>query len=498
MSLPDPTPRPIDHLLLDGSADAPALVTKSVTLSYAGAEKAVGALATALAAKGFAPGARVATWLPKTIEACLMPLAAARAGLVHIPVNPVLRRAQVAHILADSGASMLLTSTDRVASMANGDIPDTCALWLEKDAIAARNDGGGLPPSAADPSLLAAILYTSGSTGRPKGVMLSHANLWLGAVSVADYLGLSADDRTLAVLPLGFDYGQNQLFSTWKAGGCVVPFDYLVSRDVLKAVVRHEITTLAAVPPLWLQLTENDWGEAGASIRRVTNSGGALTPALIDQMRNAFPRADIYPMYGLTEAFRSTYLPPALVAKHPTSMGRAIPFADIMVVGPDGQESDEGELVHAGPLVAQGYWRDAERTAARFKPAPSWSACAGMAVWSGDTVRRDIDGLLYFVGREDEMIKSSGHRISPLEIEEAALASGGVSEAVAHAVPDSRLGQAIRLVARGDGNEDQLRAFLKTELPSHMQPRVIDWRDAMPKNANGKIDRAALRAEVTS
>ena len=497
MTLPDPTPRPFDHLLLDGNAHAPALVTKSVTLSYADAENAVGALAAALTAQGFTPGARVATWLPKTIEACLMPLAVARAGLVHIPVNPVLRRAQVAHILADSGASLLLTSPDRAASMTNGDIPDGCALWLENEAIAARSKGGALPPSSADPSSLAAILYTSGSTGRPKGVMLSHANLWLGAVSVAHYLGLTAEDRTLAVLPLGFDYGQNQLFSTWKAGGCVVPFDYLVPRDVLKAVVRHEITTLAAVPPLWLQLTESDWGNAGVLIRRVTNSGGALTPALIDQMRAAFPRADIYPMYGLTEAFRSTYLSPALVAKHPTSMGRAIPFAEIMVVGPDGQASDEGELVHAGPLVTQGYWRDAERTAARFKPSPSWSAWGGMAVWSGDTVRRDSDGLLYFVGREDEMIKSSGHRISPLEIEEAALASGGVSEAVAHGVPDPRLGQAIRLVARGDGNEEQLRAFLKTELPSHMQPRVIDWRDAMPKNANGKIDRAALRAEVT-
>ena len=497
MNRPDPTPRPIDHLLLDGNADAPALVTKSVTLSYADAEKAVGALAAALTAQGFAPDARVATWLPKTIESCLMPLAAARALLVHIPVNPVLRRAQIAHILADSGASLLLTSPERAASLAEGDVPDGCTLWLENEATATRGNAMALPPSSADPSSLAAILYTSGSTGRPKGVMLSHANLWLGAVSVAHYLGLSTEDRTLAVLPLGFDYGQNQLFSTWKAGGCVVPFDYLVPRDVLKAVVRHEITTLAAVPPLWLQLTESDWGDAGVLIRRVTNSGGALTPALIDRMRAAFPCADIYPMYGLTEAFRSTYLPPVLVAKHPMSMGRAIPFAEIMVVGADGQESDEGELVHAGPLVAQGYWRDAARTAARFKPAPSWSAYGGMAVWSGDTVRRDSDGLLYFVGREDEMIKSSGHRISPLEIEEAALASGGVSEAVAHGVPDPRLGQAIRLVARGSGNEAQLRAFLKTELPSHMQPRVIDWRDAMPKNANGKIDRAALRAEVT-
>jgi acyl-CoA synthetase (AMP-forming)/AMP-acid ligase II len=213
---PDPTPRPIDHLLLDGNADAPALVTKSVTLTYSEAENAVGALAAALIDRGFAPGARVATWLPKTVEACLMPIAAARAGLVHVPVNPVLRRAQVAHILADSGASMLLTSLERAASLKKNDVPQACAIWLEKYAVAARELPDRLPPSVANVDSLVAILYTSGSTGRPKGVMLSHANLWLGAVSVAHYLGLGADDRTLAVLPLGFDYGQNQLFSTWK------------------------------------------------------------------------------------------------------------------------------------------------------------------------------------------------------------------------------------------------------------------------------------------
>jgi acyl-CoA ligase (AMP-forming) (exosortase A-associated) len=495
---PDPTPRPIDHVLLNGNADAPALVTKSETLSFADAEKSVGALAKALASRGFPVGARVATWLPKSVEACLMPLAAPRAGLVHIPVNPVLRRAQVAHILTDSAASLLLTSPERAASLQPGDLPEECELWLEADAIAARQGNEGLVPSAADPDRLVAILYTSGSTGRPKGVMLSHANLWLGAISVEHYLNLRPDDRTLAVLPLGFDYGQNQLFSTWKAGACVYPFDYLVPRDVVKAVAKHEITTLAAVPPLWLQLVECDWAGAGASIRRVTNSGGALTPALIDRMRSTFPNADIYPMYGLTEAFRSTYLPPDLVAAHPTSMGRAIPFAEIMVIGADGEPAEQGELVHAGPLVAQGYWQDAERTAARYKPAPKGSAYGGTAVWSGDTVRRDADGLLYFVGREDEMIKSSGHRISPLEIEEAALTSGVVDEAVAHAIPDERLGQAIRLVVRGQNDEDRLRAHLKAELPSHMQPRLIDWRAEMPRNANGKIDRAALKAEVTS
>ncbi len=529
MQVPDSTPYPIDHVALTGVGDAPALVTKSVTISYAQLESMIGTLAAALQLRVPDVGARVATWLPKTVEACLMPLAAPRAGLVHVPVNPVLKRAQVAHILSDSGASLLLTSAARAATLEAGDVPEGCVIWLEEEAKISRffererealssvsetvaekvsltldsgsrfaRTSGYLSPSSADPDTLAAILYTSGSTGRPKGVMLSHANLWLGAVSVAHYLGLQADDRTLAVLPLGFDYGQNQMFSTWKAGGAVYPLDFLMAKDVWRAIERDGITTLAAVPPLWLQLVETDAPPA-QTIRRITNSGGALTPALIDRLRPRVPNADIYPMYGLTEAFRSTYLPPALVASHPSSMGRAIPFAEVVAVAPDGSEAapgQPGELVHAGPLVAQGYWQDAERTAARFKPAPSWSQSGGMAVWSGDTVTRDADGLFYFVGRDDEMIKTSGHRISPLEIEEAALASGVVAEAVAHAIPDSATGQATRLVMRGTGDSDALTAHLKRELPSHMQPKIVEWRDELPRNANGKIDRSAIRSEV--
>jgi acyl-coenzyme A synthetase/AMP-(fatty) acid ligase len=220
---------------------------------------------------------------------------------------------------------------------------------------------------------------------------------------------------------------------------------------------------------------------------------------MIDRLRPRFPNAQIFPMYGLTEAFRSTYLPPALVATHPSSMGRAVPFAEVMAVAPDGSAAapgQPGELVHAGPLVAHGYWRDLERTAARFKPAPTWSNSGGTAVWSGDTVTRDAEGLFYFMGRDDEMIKSSGHRISPLEIEEAALSSGIVAEAVAHAIPDPALGQAIRLVVRGTGEGAVLATHMKRQLPSHMQPKLIEWRDELPRNANGKIDRSAIRSEV--
>src|SRR3954463_9516214 len=417
LQTPDPIPHPLDHLTLRGKADAPALVTREGALDYAGLEAMTGALAGALRARGLGHGDRVASWLPKNRLTSLLPLACARAGLIHVPVNPLLKRMQVAHILADSGASLLISGKARLASLEEGDV--TCPSLGEEESAALFEHDDPLGPSSHDPEDLAALLYTSGSTGRPKGVMLSHANMWLGAISVASYLRLTEQDRTLAVLPLSFDYGQNQLLSAWASGGAVVPLDYLAARDVIRAIERHQISTLAGVPPLWVQLIEAPWPAAAAlSLRRLTNSGGKLAPSVVRRMRELFPAADIYSMYGLTEAFRSTYLAPALLDDHPDSMGSAIPFAEIMVVDADGKAAAEGELVHAGPLVAKGYWRDPARaaqrvkpgapggTAERFKPAPTGSAYGGMAVWSGDRVRRDAEGLLYFVGREDGMIKT--------------------------------------------------------------------------------------------
>ena len=500
----DPKPYPIDHVALRGASDAVALVDKAGTMTFAELEAEIGALAGWLAGRGLSAGDRVATWLPKTRVACLMPLAVARAGLVHVPVNPLLRRAQVANILGDSGARLLVTQSSRAGTLDDGDVPDGCSVVDETDASFVsrpsleNRDGSVLAPSDAHPDTLAAILYTSGSTGRPKGVMLSHANLWLGAISVAHYLKLEPEDRVLGVLPLSFDYGQNQLFSTWAAGASVAPLDYLVARDVVKAVERFQATTLAGVPPLWTQLLEAEWPvETAARLKRLTNSGGALTPRLVRGLRARFPAADVYAMYGLTEAFRSTYLDPALIDTHPDAMGHAIPFAEVLVVKPDGTRAapgEAGELVHAGPLVAQGYWQDAERTAQRFRPAPDGS---DMAVWSGDTVVEGEDGLLRFVGRDDEMIKSAGNRISPLEIEEVVLAGGEADEAVAVGVPDERLGQAIVVMLAGDARgEAALRARLRTALPSFMQPVEYLWRDELPRNANGKLDRSAIALEV--
>ena len=505
---PDPTPFPLDHLAeragAMGHGDRPALILQHEVLNHNALRQRVAWLAGWLSSKVSEKGARIATWAAKGELTCLMPLAAARAGLVHVPINPLLKRSQVAYILGDSGAVMLIGTKARLSSLEEGDVPSGCSVLEEAEALAAAYELAlEASPSKADSEELAAILYTSGSTGRPKGVMLSHANLWLGAVSVAHYLKLAEDDVTLAVLPLSFDYGQNQLLSTWYAGGCVAPLDYLFPKDVTKVCAKHQVTTLAAVPPLWVQLTEIDWPEEAVTpMRRLTNSGGALSTQLVGELRRTFPAADLYPMYGLTEAFRSTYLDPGLVDAHPTSMGTAIPFAEVLVITDKGQVAqpdEEGELVHCGPLVAKGYWQDEERTLQRFKPAPPESRYGGTAVWSGDRVKRSADGLLYFVGRRDAMIKSAGNRISPQEIEEAAIGFAGVAEALAFGLPDDRLGHAVHLVVRGVRTEETeagLKKHLMRELPNFMQPKAVHWRETLPTNPNGKVDRTALYREL--
>ena len=488
----------LDALLGCGDRQAVALVERERRLTYAELDSRVSAVAGALASR-VAPGDRVAVWLPKSIECVVLLFAIARAGAVMVPVNPVLKGQQVSHILADSGAALLVTHRARAAGLGTAPCP---VLLLETDwAALAAGEAVMVPLPGRD--ALAALLYTSGSTGRPKGVMVTHANLLVGARSVASYLGTRAEDRVLSVLPLSFDFGFSQATTAFLSGAALVLLDYLTPRDVVQACARHGITQLAAVPPLWVQLAAQDWpADAVAPLRTLSNSGGRLPEPTVRALRALFPAARLHLMYGLTEAFRSTTLPPELADSHPTSIGRAIPDAEILVVRPDGSLADDGEpgeLVHCGPLVTQGYWQDPVRTAERFRPAPPASRLGGMAVWSGDTVVRAADGLLTFVGRADETIKTMGTRVSPTEIEELAHQSGAVAEVVALGVADEVAGQRIRLVAAPAAGLDaaaaeaRLMAHFRREAAPFMHPAGIVWLDALATSANGKLDRAALR-----
>ena len=502
--------------------DAEALSYDNQRMSYAMLAGAVAATAEGLRACGLSRGERVAVYLEKRSETVIALFAAAAAGGVMVPVNPVLKPEQVAYILIDCNVRILVTSLERLKLLqavlplchdlhtvivvdAKDNFPVVAGLtifgWQAISALQKEYSAAGVIDSD-----MAAIIYTSGSTGKPKGVVLSHRNLLAGAKSVAQYLQNRPDDRILTVLPLSFDYGLNQLTSAFYAGATNILMNYLLPRDIIRIVHDERITGLAAVPPLWIQLAQLDW-EKAPSLRYITNSGGAMPRATLNKLRSVLPATKIFLMYGFTEAFRSTFLEPEEIDRRPDSIGKAVPNAEVLVLREDGSPcapGEPGELVQRGALVAMGYWNDAERTALCFKPLKARQAglpLAEIAAWSGDTARIDEEGFLYFIERRDEMIKTSGYRVSPTEVEEVIYAAEHVAEAIAIGIPHPVLGQAIAVIVTARNavqpDVDALLRVCKQHLPAYMLPSHIELREGdLPRNPNGKIDRKLLSQEL--
>lgn len=563
MSVPVPEPVLLHELVWSAaarSAGRPALTYGASTLDYGALAAAVRSCADGLLGLGLGRTERVGIYLEKRFETVVASFGAPAAGGVMVPMNPLLKPEQVAYIGRDCDVRVLVTSPERLALLApvlaqmpalrhvvltdgrgqvRGQVltgPDPAAaaptevrgqvLMGPDPAAAAAAAAPGVtvlswtellsaparaPHRVIDTDLVA-ILYTSGSTGRPKGVVLSHRNMVAGAKSVASYLENHAGDTLLAALPLSFDAGFSQLTTAFHAGARVVLLNYLLPRDVLRAMEREKVTGLTAVPPLYIQLTQLEWPQAiGEHLRYFANTGGRMPRETLAALRARVPRAKPFLMYGLTEAFRSTYLPPEEVDRRPDSIGRAIPNAEILVLRDDGSEcapDEPGELVHRGALVGQGYWNDPEKTAERYKPLPAGigGRVAGLqipeiAVFSGDTVRRDADGFLYFVGRRDEMMKTSGYRVSPTEVEEVLYATKLVGECVAFGVDHPALGQAIQVIATApDGSDaldrDALLAQCRQHMPAYMVPHGVEAAcGPLPRNPNGKIDRKLLATQ---
>jgi acyl-CoA ligase (AMP-forming) (exosortase A-associated) len=515
------------HHLVDATArrnpSLPAVASRGRWLDYATLSLRIEQAARAFAALGLKRGERLGIYLEKRLETVIAMFGAAAAGCVFVPINPILKPRQVAYIMRDCNLRILVTSGQRAGELGDAlaSCPDLRSVVLVDGGTAVAISGGvavtqwdEIMAAAGDRPLgrvidtdMAAILYTSGSTGNPKGVVLSHRNMVAGARSVSHYLENTPEDRILSVLPLSFDAGLSQLTTAFAIGAGVVLLNYLLARDVIRTCAEERITGLTGVPPLWIQLAELEWPEtARQSMRYIANTGGHMPLATLRALRKALPRTKPYLMYGLTEAFRSTYLDPAEVDRRPDSIGKAIPNAEILVVRADGSlcEADEpGELVHRGALVSLGYWNDSERTAERFKPAPGQPKAICLpeiAVWSGDIVRRDSEGFLYFIGRRDEMIKTSGYRVSPTEIEEVVYSTGLVGAAAAIGVPHPKLGQGIIVVATapvgGRLESDKLLTACRRDMPQYMVPLRIEERAALPRNPNGKIDRKALASEL--
>ncbi|MFZ6691557.1 acyl-CoA ligase (AMP-forming), exosortase A system-associated [Undibacterium sp. SXout20W] len=510
------------HQLLSETAmrqpDAQALRYQEQSLSYRALSDHVSEFSDALLTLGVRRSERVAIYLEKRFENVIAMFAAWQAGAVMVPVNPLLKQEQISYQLNHCQAAVLITSTERFetnlavlrscpslrcvivvgrASEGKTDLPFRLICWEE-----AMKERTTMPPHPVVDMDMAAILYTSGSTGKPKGVVCSHRNLVAGAQSVSSYLHNNANDRVLCVLPFSFDYGLSQLTTVFLTGGTAVLLNYLLPNDIIQAIRKERITGLAAIPPLWGQLSLLDWSSINF-LRFATNSGGAMPRSVLNSLRQSIPNTRIYLMYGLTEAFRSTYLDPDEVDIRPDSIGKAIPNNEVLVVRPDGTECDVdevGELVHRGALVSQGYWNDIVATSERFKPLPipkdAWRL-PEIAVWSGDLVRKDSAGYLYYVGRNNDMIKISGYRISTIEIEEVLFTLPGMTELAVVGVAHPHFEQALVAVVKQNAQEslttDMLRRHCQRHLPAYMQPKHFSLESSsLPRNANGKINRLAV------
>jgi acyl-CoA ligase (AMP-forming) (exosortase A-associated) len=499
-----------------------ALVHGGERLTYSDVAGRVERLAAGLRAAGLRRGDRIGIYLEPSVAQVLSIFAISQAGGVFVPINGQLFPEQVSHIVTDCRMKGLITRAARLSALADVLPQISCLEFL---VVAGEEEGGAqvaLPlwrfeymcntPGSADarePSIskdLGAILYTSGSTGKPKGVMLSHTNVMSGSTIVSTYLGITSNERILAVLPFSFDAGLNQLMTAFQQGAALVLINLIFAREIVQTLLKERITGLAGVPTLWSLLTQPNstlQKQPLPDLRYITNTGGAMPRSVLSVLRKALPTTQVFLMYGLTEAFRSTYLPASEVDRRPTSMGKAIPDTEILVLNENNQvckPGEVGELVHRGPTVSMGYWGRPEDTNKALRPNPLLPPELGdceRVCYSGDLVKTDEEGFLYYVGRRDTMIKSSGFRISPTEVEEALFQSGHVRQAAVIGIPDEALGQTIKafVVAREAKavNPDDLIAYCADHMPRYMVPKTVEMLDELPKTTSGKVDYPALR-----
>lgn len=507
------------HNTVERYPDQVAIIDGNAEYTYEDLARQSGALCSALQEVGVRKGDRVGVFMEKTWEAIVAMLAVSRAGAAYVNINPQFKAPQTQYLINDCDIRVLIGDSSKLEGLEPGTISGTAFYKGEAPAAqigASLADLSKVLSSGEQPKEtrqvsevdLGTILYTSGSTGLPKGVATSQRNIVVGAQIVSTYLGNTSEDRILSALPLNFDAGMSQFTTSLRVGATLVLQRSRLPGDLIRGLRRHEITGLTGVPPLWTLLLRSAKAieeEPLTHLRYLANTGGRIPQANLDELRRLLELSGtkIYLMYGLTEAFRSTYLPPEEVERGSTCIGKAIPDTEILVINKDGQEcatGEPGELVHRGPTVAMGYWGKEEATLKAYRPnplAPKELLDIERVVYSGDLVQKDEEGFLYFIGREDAMIKTQGYRLSPEEVESLLIASGLIREACAFGVPDPDLGHQVYAVvslkdaADGDSVEE-VREYVIKNGPPYMVPKEILVQDELPKTASGKIDRKGI------
>lgn len=523
-----PSPYLLHHLLENAAENSPSkvavvdLVGPRRSFDFRTFHEMVSRCAAELQRLGCERRDRVAIYLPKSAEEAAGIFAATAAGAVFVDINSLLLGPQVAHILADCDVRCLITSVHEWKRIREDalklkslqfllliDSPDIATedpIHSVSGVMSATDASASTPKmSSAVGEDLAGILYTSGSTGKPRGVMLSHRNLLAGSRIVSKYLQIGFSERILSILPFSFDYGLNQLLTTLENAATIVLFQYRFPAEIVGALQKESITGLAGVPLVWAGLVHHTSGLSEAKLpglRYITNSGGAVPTATVRNLRKLIPETQIFLMYGLTEAFRSTYLPPDEVDRRPDSIGKAIPETEVLIVNSDGnpcKPGEQGTLVHRGPTVSCGYWNRPELTQEFFRPHPFIPRDQGgdTVCYSGDLVKMDEEGFIYFVCRTDGQIKSQGYRISPAEVEEVLMASGELAQAAVIGLPSGEAGEKVHAIVvpkNGELNTEMILKSCSQRLPGYMLPKSIEVVDILPKTPNGKIDYKLLRA----
>jgi long-chain acyl-CoA synthetase len=495
-----------------GYPDKTALICEDQRWSYAEIESMANGLARALIEHGVQRGDRVAIYLSNSLETVVGIFATLKAGGVFTVINATTKLDKLIYILSNCRVTALITGgrgsklTTRVRAavpslrfvvLCGADVPDDDSV-LSFDAIQGNYADEKLPRVNIDIDL-ACLIYTSGSTGEPKGVMSTHANMVAAASSIIEYLRNIPEDIVINVSPLSFDYGLYQLLMVFKFGGTLVlEKSFAYPAAALKRMEQERVTGFPGVPTVFAILLQMDLSKFDlSSLRYITNTAAALPVSHILQLREKFPHATLYSMYGLTECKRVSYLPPEELDRRPGSVGIAIPNTEVWVVDEEGNRVGPGvvgELVVRGAHVMQGYWEKPEETAKVYRPG---RYPAERIMYTGDLFKTDEEGFLYFVGRKDDIIKSRGEKVAPKEVENVLYALDGVVEAAVIGVPDPILGQAIKaLVVTAEGvtlTERDVLRHCATHLEDFMVPKVVEFRDSLPKTSSGKIKKTNLR-----